>query len=148
RGNNFIRTMLRLAAERDALQVIDDQTGAPTSAELIADITAHALHHAATNSGHAGTYHLAASGETTWHGYARFAIETARKTGWPIRVSDDAIAPVGTEAFPTPARRPHNSRLNTNPLCSTFGLELPDWRQGVARAMAEMGNPSEIQGAT
>lgn len=142
RGKNFIRTMLRLACERDALQVIDDQTGAPTGAELIADVTAHALRTALAQPACAGCYNLAASGETTWHGYARFVIDAARNQGWPIHVTDDAIARVGTEAFPTPATRPHNSRLDTSRLTETFGLNLPDWRDGVARALSTMATPS------
>lgn len=141
RGKNFIRTMLRLASERDALQVIDDQVGAPTGAELIADVTAHALCMVMRQPEQGGTYHLAASGQATWHDYARFVISTARDTGWPIRVADDAIARVGTEAFPTPATRPHNSRLNTDRLSDVFGFALPDWRDGVARALSEMAGP-------
>lgn len=137
RGKNFIRTMLRLASERDALQVIDDQHGAPTNAALIADVTAHALRSAAGQPESAGTYHLAAGGETTWHGYARFAIETARNAGWPIRVNDHAIEAVGTDAFPTAATRPHNSRLDTSRLSTAFGLTLPDWRDAVLRTIHE-----------
>lgn len=142
RGRNFIRTMLRLAAERDALQVIDDQIGAPTGAELIADVTAHALRMAAAQPALAGTYHLAAGGETSWYGYARFVIENGRRDGWPIRVADEAITPVGTEAFPSPATRPHNSRLDTGRLRTAFGFTLPDWREGVARAMSQMPVPA------
>lgn len=139
RGNNFIRTMLRLASERDSLQVIDDQVGAPTGAELIADTTAHALRTAIGHPGLAGTYHLAARGETTWHGYAVFIIESARQAGSPVKVAQEAIQPVGTESFPTPAKRPRNSRLDITKLEQAFNLAMPDWRQGVKRAMDEMG---------
>lgn len=142
-GHNFIRTMLRLAAERDALQVIDDQHGAPTSAELIADVTAHAIRAAAGRSEYAGCYHLAAAGETTWHGYARHAIDFARQARWPIRVSSEAIAPVSTEAFPTAARRPHNSRFDCRKLETTFGLQMPDWRDGIGRVVEEMVKEKE-----
>ena len=142
RGGNFAKTMLRLAAERERLTVIDDQFGAPTGAELIADVTAHAIRllrqQPQDAQPHAGTYHLAAAGETTWNGYARFVIDTARalKPGLQLAVQD--VAPVPTSAFPTPARRPHNSRLDTTRLQHTFGLRLPPWQQGVARMLAEI----------
>jgi len=139
RGKNFIRTMLRLASEKDDLQVINDQVGAPTGAELIADTTAHAIRAAIGHPELAGTYHLAASGETTWHGYALFVIETARRAGWPTKVASESIRPVDTDAFTSPARRPRNSRLDTTKLRSTFSLTMPDWRLGVERAMNEMG---------
>lgn len=138
RGRNFLRTMLRLAAERDRLQVVDDQTGAPTGAELVADVTAHALELALAQPELSGTYHLAARGETTWHGYARFALDAARRAGLPVRPTDAAIEPVSTAAFPTAARRPHNSRLDVGRLEQTFALRMPDWRVGVARAVAEI----------
>ncbi|SCZ67328.1 dTDP-4-dehydrorhamnose reductase [Thiohalomonas denitrificans] len=139
RGKNFIRTMLRLAAERDALKVIDDQTGAPTGAELIADTTAHAIRKAVHQPELAGTYNLTAAGETSWHGYARFLIEAARQKGWPLKVADEAIAPVTTDAFPTAARRPHNSRLSLEKLETAFDLTMPHWRHGVERVVDEMG---------
>jgi len=138
RGRNFIRTMVRLACERDALQVIDDQVGAPTGAELIADVTAQAVPSALRGTNLEGAYHLAAGGGTTWHGYARFVIDRARAAGWPVRVADEAIVPVATEAFPSAAARPHNSRLDCRALEENFGLSLPDWRHGVERALAEM----------
>ncbi|WP_017942189.1 MULTISPECIES: dTDP-4-dehydrorhamnose reductase [unclassified Thioalkalivibrio] len=138
RGRNFIRTMLRLASERDALRVIDDQFGGPTGAELIADISAVALMRCINEGKEGGLYHLAAAGETTWYAYARRVIATAREAGWPVRVADEAIEPVTTEAFPTPARRPHNSRLDTTRLQGTFGLRMPDWRVGVDRALDEI----------
>lgn len=137
-GKNFIRTMLRLASERDALQVIDDQFGAPTGAELIADVTAHALRRVVAQPELGGTYHLAADGQTTWCGYARFVIAAARAAGWPVKVGDSAIAAVDSEAFPTTARRPRNSRLDTRRLREAFDLALPDWRDGVERAVSEI----------
>ena len=138
RGANFLRTMLRLAAERDRLSVVDDQHGAPTGAELIADVTAHALRAAMESPALGGLYHLAAAGTTSWYQYARLAIGLARQAGHPVRLADAAIAPCRTEDFPTPARRPHNSRLATEKLHATFGLELPDWQDGVARAVREL----------
>lgn len=137
RGESFLQKILRAARERDALKVVDDQTGAPTGAELVADVTAQALRQAAADGELPGTYHLAARGETTWYGYATFIISEARRAGWPVRVTDAAILPVSTEAFPTEARRPRNCRLSLDRLEHTFGLRLPDWRPGVARAVAE-----------
>ena len=138
RGNNFIHTMLRLAKEKDSLQVIDDQFGAPTGAELIADVTALALRQGLSQDRESGLYHLAAAGETTWFEYAKHVIARARDAGWPVRVADEAIVPVTTDAFHTVAVRPHNSRLNRQRLQSTFGLQMPDWRVGVDRALDEI----------
>ncbi len=138
RGGNFARTMLRLAAERERLTVIDDQRGAPTGAELIADVSAHALAQVLRTGSGAGIYHLAAAGETSWHGYASHVIETARRLKPELALKVQAIAPVPTSAFPTPARRPHNSRLDTGKLQQVFGLTLPPWQQGVERLLAEI----------
>ena len=138
RGGNFARTMLKLAQERDALKVIDDQIGAPTGADLLADLSAHAMRSVALQPQHGGTYHAVASGHTSWHGYATHVIENARARGLPIRVAREAIAAVPTSAFPTPARRPANSRLDTQKLRNTFGLQLPDWQSGVDRMLAEV----------
>ena len=137
RGGNFAKTMLRLAAERDALKVIDDQIGAPTGAELLADLTAIGLRATWREPSLAGTYHVAAAGETSWHGYASHVIEHARTHGVPIRVAREAIERVPTSAFPTPARRPANSRLDTRKLRAAFGVHLPHWQTGVERMLAE-----------
>ncbi len=138
RGGNFIRTMLRLARERDSLNVIDDQIGAPTGADLLADVTAHAVRTALQRPEVSGLYHLVAGGEVSWHGYASYVIGFAARSGVDIRVAPDAIKPVPTSAFPTPARRPHNSRMDTAKLRQTFGLYLPDWQIGVARMLSEV----------
>ena len=138
RGNNFAKTMLRLAGERDRLSVVDDQFGAPTGAELLADVSAHVLRTAIERPRVAGLYHVVAGGETNWHGYARHVIAFARKAGRSIKVADDAIEPVPGSAFPTPARRPANSRLNTGKFRDTFGLALPAWQVGVERVLAEL----------
>lgn len=138
RGGNFAKTMLKLAQERDALKVIDDQFGAPTGADLLADITAHALRAVMAQAELAGTYHVAPAGETTWHGYARHVIGRARAAGVPLKAAEDAIEAVPTSEFPTPARRPANSRLNTGKLRKAFGLHLPDWRVGVDRMLTEI----------
>ncbi len=138
RGGNFARTMLKLAAERDALSVIDDQFGAPTGADLLADITAHAIRAALPQPALAGTYHAVAAGQTSWHGYASLVIEWARAHGVPVKVPANAIAAVPTSAYPTAARRPLNSRLDTGKLRSAFGLTLPHWQSGVQRMLHEI----------
>ena len=138
RGGNFAKTMLRLAQERDSLKIIADQYGAPTGADLLADITAHTLRVAMQKPEVSGTYHLVAGGVTTWHEYASMVIAYARARGVPIKVAQDAIEAVATSAFPTPAKRPHNSRLNTGKLQHTFGLTLPDWQVGVTRMLTEV----------
>ncbi len=138
RGGNFAKTMLRLAQERDSLKVINDQIGAPTGADLLADVTAHAIRAALRQPEVSGLYHLAAAGETSWHGYASFVIDFARQAGLPIKVSPDAIDPVPTSAFPTPAKRPNNSRLNTEKLQKAFDLHLPHWQAGVERMLTEI----------
>ena len=138
RGGNFARTMLRLAQERDFLSVINDQIGAPTGADLVADISAHAIRTALRNPDVGGLYHLVAGGETSWHGYASFVIDFARQAGIEIKVTPEAIQPVPTRAFPLPAPRPKNSRLDTQKLKNTFGLNLPHWQSGVARMLTEI----------
>jgi len=138
RGCNFAKTMLRLAQEREQLTVIDDQVGAPTGADLISDVTAHAIRHTLRDGACCGTYHLAAAGETTWNGYARFALETARALKPDLAIKAKDVVPVPTSAYPTPARRPLNSRLHTSNLCNTFGLNLPHWQHGVRRMLAEI----------
>ena len=138
RGGNFAKTMLRLAAERERLTVINDQFGAPTGADLLADLSAHAIRAVQHRPELSGLYHAVAAGQTSWHGYARFVIEHARRAGVPLKTPADGIAPVPTSAFPTPARRPNNSRLDTAKLQSAFHLVLPDWQQGVARMLDEI----------
>ncbi|MDD5580116.1 MAG: dTDP-4-dehydrorhamnose reductase [Methylobacter sp.] len=137
RGNNFAKTMLRLAKERDQLQVVGDQWGTPTSAELIADITAHALHQAMKKPELAGLYHLTASGETNWHGYACHVLTQAQMLGQSLKVKPSEVAPIATTNYPLPAARPKNSRLDTTKLQTTFGLHLPDWQVHVNRMLKE-----------
>lgn len=138
RGRNFAKTMLQLAQQHDQLKVINDQVGAPTGADLLADVTAHALRAAVQNPQLSGLYHLAAAGETTWHAYATFVIEQARHAGVAIKVAQSAIQAVPSSAFPTPAQRPLNSRLNTSKLQDAFGLSLPHWQIGVKRMLTEV----------
>jgi dTDP-4-dehydrorhamnose reductase len=138
RGVNFAKTMLRLAREHDRLTVINDQIGAPTGAELLADLTAHALRTAMERPQLAGTYHAVAAGETSWHGYAHYILECARAAGQEIKVSPDAIDRVPTSAFPTAAKRPANSRMSTAKLRTVFGVTLPHWKSGVERMLLEL----------
>ncbi len=138
RGGNFAKTMLRLAGEREALSVINDQVGAPTSAELLADVTAHALRAATANPQLAGLYHCVAAGETTWYGYCQYVLEQAQAQGWTLKAGPAQVSATTTAAYPTPAQRPLNSRLNTAKLQNAFGLTLPHWQQGVARMLLEI----------
>jgi dTDP-4-dehydrorhamnose reductase len=139
-GANFAKTMLRLAAERDSLSVVADQWGAPTSAALIADVTAHLIRRWQQDSDHYpyGIYHLVADGETNWCDYARFVLGEAVRSGKPLKVLPDAVKAIATAEYPTPARRPANSRLNTDRLRQTFGLELPDWQHGVRHILQQI----------
>ncbi len=140
RGGNFAKTMLRLAQERDKLTVINDQHGAPTGADLIADVTAHAMRRVQNTQiiSLSGVYHLVASGETTWHGYASYVLERAKDLKPDLQFKAAEVAPVATSAFPTPAARPRNSRLCTQKIQQSFGLVLPPWEQGVDRMLAEI----------
>jgi dTDP-4-dehydrorhamnose reductase len=138
RGGNFAKTMLRLASEREALTVINDQFGAPTSAELLADVTAHALRKLQDQPALAGLYHCIASGETSWHGYAQFVLGQAQALGMPLKAGPEQVAPTPTSSYPTPAKRPLNSRLDTGKLQAAFGLTMPHWQMGVARMLTEM----------
>lgn len=135
RGGNFAKTMLRLAGEREQLRVIADQIGAPTGAELIADVTAHALRALAQRPELGGLYHLAADGQTSWHGYAEHVIAWARRHGQDLKVQ--TVEAIPTRAYPTPAQRPLNSRLDTTRLREAFGLHLPPWQSGVERMLTE-----------
>ena len=138
RGGNFAKTMLRLAQERERLTVIDDQWGAPTGADLLADVTAHAISHLRQRPQDGGLYHCAAGGETNWNLYAKYVLAHASQAQPAINIKATEVAPVPTSAFPTPARRPHNSRLDTRKLQATFGLALPPWQHGVARMLTEI----------
>lgn len=137
RGNNFAKTMLRLARERDSLNVIDDQFGTPTGADLLADVTAHSIRAMRLQPELGGIYHLAAGGETTWCRYARFVLEQAQAAGVELKVDPAQVGAIATEAYPTPAKRPNNSRLNTQKLQNAFSLCLPEWQSGVARMLME-----------
>jgi len=132
-GHNFLRTMLRLGAERHELRVVADQIGTPTPAALIADITARALQHPGQLS---GTWHLTAAGQTSWHGFAEEIFRQAAAVG--ILQNTPKLIPIPTSDYPTPARRPGYSCLDTRALESDFTLQLPDWREGVSPTINEI----------
>nr|WP_314490264.1 dTDP-4-dehydrorhamnose reductase [uncultured Pseudomonas sp.] len=138
RGNNFAKTMLRLAKDRPTLNVIADQVGVPTGADLLADVAVAALQQARLKPELGGIYHLAPAGETTWHEYATYVIQFARKHGEELAV--EAVNPIATTEYPTPASRPLNSRLDTTKLRHSFALHLPDWQCGVTRMLMEALN--------
>ena len=141
RGGNFLRSILRLASQREALDVVADQWGAPTSAALIADVTAQALafyRHRGEAAMPWGTYHLAAAGETHWHGFARHIVAAAQHAGLPLRLTADDLRPIPGSAWPSPARRPANSRLDTTQLRQAFGLVLPPWQQGADHVLTQL----------
>lgn len=138
-GSSFVKTILRLAAERESLDVVDDQVGAPTSAALVADVTAQVLGQLAWRSAGEvppGLYHLVAAGETSWHGFALSIVRGALARGRSLRLAPDAIRPIPTDGYPLPARRPANSRLDTTRLCRTFGLTLPHWQRGLDHVLS------------
>lgn len=140
-GGNFAKTMLRLAAEREQLSVVADQFGAPTSAALLADLTAQLLRQYQRTSEDGfpyGTYHVAASGETNWCDYARFVIREALVSGKVLKAGPDAVLPLTTAQYPTPAKRPGNSRLDTSRLRATFGVQLPSWQEGVRQVLNQI----------
>jgi dTDP-4-dehydrorhamnose reductase len=136
RGGNFAKTMLRLAQEREQLSVVADQMGVPTGADLIADVTAHAIRSAGACKEQAGLYHLVAKGETSWHEYAQFVLQTARDNGIALKTRE--VVPVPSTAFTTVARRPMNSRLATQKIREQFRVELPQWQIGVSRMLQEL----------
>lgn len=136
RGNNFAKTMLRLAADLDQVNVIADQIGGPTGADLIADVCAVTIRHALLDSSVCGLYHLAAGGFTSWHEYAQLVINYSIASSVPMKVR--VVNPISTSQFPTPARRPLNSRLNTEKLRHTFCIHLPEWQGGVTRMLKEV----------
>ena len=138
RGGNFAKTMLRLAQERDRLTVIDDQWGSPTGADLLADVAAHCIRQVLQRPGDGGLYHLAASGETSWFGYAKHVLAQAIIVNSAIKIVANEVMAVPSSAFATAAARPLNSRLDTRRLQAVFGLSLPSWQHGVDRLLAEI----------
>lgn len=137
-GNNFIKTMLRLGKHRDSLKIVNDQIGAPTGAELLADVTAHALRTAQQHSDVSGLYHLAANGNTSWHTYAHLIFEQAQQSNLQLKLRFENLASIPSSEFPTLAKRPLNSCLNTQKIQNTFKLNLPTWQTGVIRTLKEI----------
>lgn len=140
-GHNFIKTMLKLAENKTELNIIQDQVGVPTGAALIADVTAQVLRYYMLQGADQqmqlhGHYHLAPVGETTWYDYANYIFEQAREAGMTLAIQK--VNPIATSAYPTPARRPLNSRLNTQKLQHAFQLHLPCWQQGVTQVINEI----------
>lgn len=142
RGGNFVKTILRLARERDELKIVADQIGAPTSAELIADVTAlcvgYITHCPERFAEFGGIYNLVAAGATSWHDYAKFVVEGAARLGLTLKLSSDSIRPITTSEYPLPATRPLNSRLATGKLNQVFGIELPHWHVHLERVIEEL----------
>ena len=142
RGANFIKTMIQLAKKQDELKVVNDQIGAPTGAELIADVTALCLHQIAQNKNPAhnlsGTYHLTPTGETSWHGFAQFIIAEALGLGVKFRASFENVQAISTSEYPLPAKRPSNSLLCTKKICNTFNVYMPPWQTHVERLFKEL----------
>ena len=138
-GDNFIKTMLRLAATRERLTVIDDQKGAPTGAELIADVTAHAISQTLQQPAKAGLYHLTAAGEASWFDYAQYVLALARQARpQGVKTAAGGVQPIASSQYPAAARRPLNLRLDTRRLQAAFGLQMPPWQQGVTRVLREI----------
>ncbi len=140
-GGNFAKTMLKLASERDSLSVVSDQFGAPTSAALLADVTAQLIgrikHHGDEGFLY-GLYHVAADGVTNWYEYAQFVIAEAVKSGKPIKVLPEMVTPITTADYPVPAKRPANSRLDTSQFQNAFDLRLPDWKLGLSHVLQQI----------
>ena len=136
KGKNFLKTMLALSQQLEELSIIDDQIGAPTSAELIADVSAHAIVQTLRDQTKIGIYHLVASGETSWFEYANYIFEQAKNLG--VNLAVQQVNPIPTVAYPTPAKRPHNSRLNNQKIQHAFQIYLPDWKVHVQRTVIEV----------
>jgi dTDP-4-dehydrorhamnose reductase len=138
RGANFLKTILRLARERDSLRVVSDQVGAPTSAELLADVTAHVLSRMHAEDAPRGLFHCTAAGEVSWHGFATCIVSHARQLGTTLKLAPEKIEAIPTEQYPLPAARPKNSRLDCSKLEHTFSLKLPQWQVHVERTLKEL----------
>ena len=140
-GANFAKTMLRLAKERDSLNVVSDQFGAPTTAALLADVTAHLVRNRNIAAQHSGVYHCVNAGETNWCDYAKFVIGFAQRAGVALKAGPEQVNPIPSSAYPTPAKRPSNSRLDTSKFRSTFGLQLPPWQDSLTHTLRQMVTP-------
>jgi dTDP-4-dehydrorhamnose reductase len=147
-GANFPLAILRRAIEREQIEVVSDCFGAPTSASLIADVTAQVIYRLSWDSllknSVSGTYHLVASGKTSWYEYAKFLVCMAKKKGLPVKVSSNKIFPVSSETYKAAANRPKNCQLDNKKLCNQFGLVLPKWETHVERLINELAMPNLI----
>ena len=140
-GGNFLKTMLRLAAERDSLRVVADQVGVPTSTQLLTDTTVallRTMQRANADDARWGTYHLAPAGETTWHAYAQHVVAGALARGAKLKAGVNDVHPISTAEYPLPAPRPLNSRLSTEKIQRTFGITLPSWQSGVDAVLDDL----------
>jgi dTDP-4-dehydrorhamnose reductase len=136
-GGNFLKTMLRLAQERDSLSVVADQYGVPTSARWMAQVTCEALQnpqHAALS----GLYHLSNAGRTTWHGYAQYVLAQAAQMGWQLKIKPEDVKAIATSDYPLPAARPANSLLDTSLVQQSLGLVIPTWEFGVDEVLSTL----------
>lgn len=140
-GANFAKTMLRLAKERDALTVVADQIGAPTTAGLLADVTAHLVRERVRAAAHSGVYHCVNAGETSWCEYAKFVLGFAQRAGVALKAGPAEVTAIPTSAYPTPAKRPASSRLDTSKLRGTFGLRLPPWQDSLTHTLRSIVTP-------
>lgn len=142
RGQNFAKTMIKLAQERNELKVVSDQVGAPTSAELIADVTAQLIHRLRQQPDfakqHSGIYHLAAAGEASWFEFAKQLLKKGQELGVIFQVGSDDIVPINSDEFPRPASRPANSRLNTTKLTTLLNITMPEWQFHVDKMITEL----------
>ena len=139
-GVNFLKTMLKFATERDRLSVVSDQFGAPTSARMLAEAVAQIVTELGEPGSYRkyGTYHVAARGETSWHGYAQVVVEKAIKHGMAIKINPKDIKPISSKEYPMPAPRPANSRLDTTKVSMVFSVSLPKWQDEVERVLKEL----------
>ena len=136
-GQNFLKTMLRLAAERDSLRVVADQTGVPTAADWLADISLHAMR-AAEQTGLNGLFHATPSGQTNWHAYAQYVIGQASALGWNLKAAPESVHAITTAEYPLPAARPAYGLLDSQSLATVLGQAWPSWQQGVERVLGEL----------
>jgi len=141
RGHNFLKSILRLAAEREELNIVADQIGSPTWARLIAETTAHVLRQSLlerhTGDFNSGLYNLTSTGETSWHGFAQMIVDYARQQGNQT-LKNRIINSIPTKDYPLPAKRPVNSRLSTDRLEQHFGLKMPAWDQALKLCMEDI----------
>jgi dTDP-4-dehydrorhamnose reductase len=136
-GQNFLKTMLRLAAERDSLRVVADQTGVPTAADWLAEISLHAMR-AAEQTGLNGLFHATPSGQTHWHAFAQYVISQARSLGWTLKATSESVQAITTAEYPLPAARPAYGLLDSHALATVLGQPWPSWQQGVDRVLHQL----------